>query len=209
MYALQRLFAERYRVEAVTTGRAVFGFGVLFPDIDWDLDTPEAPAAITADRTMLMTPAAVTRYLKHLTTYWRDKKPHATSLSFDDLRLIRAKLRPDVDVYPPLSLRIGVALHEMQHLTDEQYERLECIEQNERTIVSGGAGTGKTFLLMQLARRQAALGRKVLVVVHSELLAAFLRRTAMARGFESCHSILLPARRNSRLTFCSSMRVSS
>jgi hypothetical protein len=62
----------------------------------------------------------------------------------------------------------------MQHLTEEQYERLESIEQNDRAIVSGGAGTGKTFLLGQFARRCAARGRRVLVAVYSPTLAAHL-----------------------------------
>lgn len=176
MYGLQRLFSERYRIEPVISGRATFGFGVLFPDVDWELDTPEAPATITADRSMLMTSTATGRFLRHLSHYWRGKSSHSVSLSPNDLREIRAKIRPDVDVYPPLSLRLGLVLDEMQHLTEEQYERLECIEQNERAIVSGGAGTGKTFLLLQCARRRAAIGDRVLIVVHSEVLAAYLRK---------------------------------
>jgi hypothetical protein len=44
--------ADRYHLDSVISERVPFGFGVLFPDIDWDLDTPESPAAITADRAM-------------------------------------------------------------------------------------------------------------------------------------------------------------
>jgi hypothetical protein len=174
MYALRGLLAERYRLDSVISERVPFGFGVLFPDIDWDLDTPEAPSSITADRPMLLAPASAARFLKQLVRYWRDKQASAAVLGHDELRRLRAKLRPDVDVYPPLSQRLGQALTEMQHLTEEQYERLESIEQNDRAIVSGGAGTGKTFLLGQFARRCAARGRRVLVVVHSPTLAAHL-----------------------------------
>lgn len=174
MYALRELLADRYHLDAVVSERVPFGFGVLFPDIDWDLDTPESPASITADRTMLLSVASATRYLKQLIRYWREKRTSATAMAPEELRQLRAKLRPDVDVYPPLSQRLGQALTEMQQLTQEQYERLESIEQNDRVIVNGGAGTGKTFLLGQFARRCAARNRDVLVVVHSPTLAAHL-----------------------------------
>lgn len=177
MYALRDMLVHRYRFAPAIAGKAGFGFGVIFADIDWDIDTPEAPAAITADRTMLVSSAALGRYLKALVKYWREKHPSATTLSPGDLRSLRGRLRPDVDVYPPLTLRLGTALHEMQQLTEEQYERLDCLEQNERVIMSGGAGTGKTFLLIQFARRHAALGKAVTIALHSEVLAAYLRKS--------------------------------
>ena len=181
MHALRKLLVERYRIAGLDDS-VPFGFGVMFPDVDWDIDTPEAPATITADRLMLATSTGVARYLRHLIEYWRTKHPHARStLDIDTLETIRNSLRPDVDVYPPLTQRIGVALGQMQHLTEEQYERLEVIESNDRVIVSGGAGTGKTFLMMQLARRYSARGQTVVIVVHSELLAAHLRRAVPDR----------------------------
>jgi hypothetical protein len=175
MYALRELLSSRYKLDAIAAGRAPFGFGVVFPDIDWDIDTPECPADITADRLMVASPEYATRYIKHLVAYWKKKHPAASTLASDELREIRSRLRPDVDLYPPLSQGLGATLSELQHLTEEQYERLELIEHNERTIVTGGAGTGKTFLLMQYARRCAARGLRVSVVVHSPLLAAYLR----------------------------------
>jgi hypothetical protein len=175
MYALRELLSNRYKLDAVASGRIPFGFGVVFPDIDWEIDTPECPEAITADRLMVATPEYTAKYVKHLVSYWKSKQAGASTLANEELREIRSRLRPDIDVYPPLSQSLGATLTELQHLTEEQYERLELIEQNERTIVTGGAGTGKTFLLMQYARRCAARGLRVSVVVHSPLLAAHLR----------------------------------
>jgi len=175
MYALRELLSNRYKLDAIASGRIPFGFGVVFPDIDWDIDTPECPADITADRLMVATPEYAVKYVKHLVSYWKGKQAGASTLANEELREIRSRLRPDVDVYPPLSQSLGATLTELQHLTEEQYERLELIEQNERTIVTGGAGTGKTFLMMQYARRCAARGLRVSIVVHSPLLAAHLR----------------------------------
>jgi hypothetical protein len=198
MYAIQKLLSERYRLDSIVSGRACFGFGVLFPDVDWDLDSPEAPAALAADRAMLRTGAGMTRFIRSLVHYWRGKFPNAYNLAAPDLRELRNRLRPDVDVYPPVSQRLGLALREMQHLTEEQYERLDVLEQNDRAIVSGGAGTGKTFLLMQLARREASRGRKVMIVVYSEVLAAHIRRALPepqihVHTLGSLHSDAIPA----------------
>jgi hypothetical protein len=175
MYALRELLSNRYELDAIESGRIPLGFGVVFPDIGWEIDTPECPADITADRLMVATPEYAAKYIKHLVSYWKGKQAGASTLANEELREIRSRLRPDVDVYPPLSQSLGATLTELQHLTEEQYERLELIEQNERTIVTGGAGTGKTFLLMQYARRCAARGLRVSIVVHSPLLAAHLR----------------------------------
>ena len=176
MYALRALLSERYRLDVIASGRIPFGFGVVFPDIDWDIDTPECPAQITADRLMVATPEYAARYVKQLVAYWKRKQRFASTMTPKELRQIRGRLRPDVDVYPPLSQSLGATLTELQHLTEEQYERLELIEQNDRAIVTGGAGTGKTFLLMQYARRCAARRLRVSIVVHSPLLATHLRK---------------------------------
>ena len=176
MYALRALLSDRYRLDVVASRRVPFGFGVVFPDIDWDIDTPECPAQITADRLMVATPEYAAKYVKQLVAYWQRKQRFASTITPKELRQIRGRLRPDVDVYPPLSQSLGATLTQLQHLTEEQYERLELIEQNDRAIVTGGAGTGKTFLLTQYARRCAARGLRVSIVVHSPLLATHLRK---------------------------------
>ncbi len=184
MHALEKLLDERYGIESVTRGRLIFGFGVVFPDIDWDIDSPEMPAEIVADRFTLATAKGFKKYLKGLIGYWRDKKKQAGTVDAAELRTLRQKLRPDVDVYPPMSVRLGAALDQMQSLTTEQYERLEIIDQNDRVVITGGAGTGKTFLLMQCARREAASGRNVLVLVKSAILAAYLRSIEISSGIQ-------------------------
>ena len=177
MYALRALLSDRYQLDVVASGRLPFGFGVVFPDIDWSIDTPECPAQITADRLMVATPAYAATYLTRLVAYWKSKQRSASTLTREELRQVRRRLRPDVDVYPPISQSLGATLTKLQHLTEEQYERLELIEHNDRAIITGGAGTGKTFLLAQYARRCAARGLQVSIVVHSPLLAAHLRQS--------------------------------
>jgi hypothetical protein len=175
MYALRDLLSDRYRVAAVVRERLVFGFGVVFPDVDWEVDTSEMPADVVADKFAVTNARNFAKYLKHLKGYWQGKWPDRRPLEAAELREIRQRIRPDVDVFPAFSTRLGRTLEDMQRLTDEQYERLDVIDQNDRVVISGGAGTGKTFLLMQCARRERALGRRVLIVTESPTLAAHLR----------------------------------
>jgi hypothetical protein len=55
-------------------------------------------------------------------------------------------------------------------LDGEQFTALESILENDLVLVRGGAGTGKTLLAWELARREAKAGRKVLVLTFTEAL---------------------------------------
>jgi hypothetical protein len=176
-YSLERLLKDRFGL--LELGRPpCFGFGVVFPDIPWPSESPEMPRTLLADRQQCASSQAFGQYLRKLVSYWRGKFDHApgTSLSTRDRKRLLQALRPDFDVYPPFTLRLGQVKREMHTLTEEQFERMDIIEANQQAIISGGAGTGKTFLLMQCARKEAANGRSVLVVVESDVLAAHLRK---------------------------------
>lgn len=55
-------------------------------------------------------------------------------------------------------------------LDGEQFTALESVIGNDLVLVRGGAGTGKTLLARELARREAGAGRKVLVLTYTEAL---------------------------------------
>jgi hypothetical protein len=68
----------------------------------------------------------------------------------------------------------------LEALTPQQFHILEAVQDIGRAGIAGGAGTGKTVLAMEDARRYAAAGLKTLLVCHSKPLAEELRRR-MAR----------------------------
>jgi hypothetical protein len=174
MYALKRELMEGREGEFLND--VVFGFGVVFVDVTWDVDTPEMPREIVMDAPAFRDPSGVQSYLHRLVDYWTAKHRRRVQLDRHQLNLLRDRIRPNVDKYPPFSVHLGAAMRSMHSLTVEQYRVLDGLERNERVVITGGAGTGKTFLLMQAARREVAKGRRVLVVVESHVLAAHLRR---------------------------------
>ena len=51
--------------------------------------------------------------------------------------------------------------------TEAKYEVLDQLAENREFVVSGGAGTGKTWLAMELARRWAKEGQEVLLLAYN------------------------------------------
>jgi DNA polymerase III delta prime subunit len=61
-------------------------------------------------------------------------------------------------------------------LDREQMKILDMAEENDRVLVQGPPGTGKTVLAMELARREAAKGHRVLFLCYTESLGFELSR---------------------------------
>jgi hypothetical protein len=59
-------------------------------------------------------------------------------------------------------------------LTQEQYQTLSEIEEIDKVIIKGGAGTGKTVLAMEEAVRRAAQGDRVLLTCFNRPLGVYL-----------------------------------
>jgi len=60
-------------------------------------------------------------------------------------------------------------------LDQEQISILENLEENDRLLIRGPAGTGKTLMARETALREARQGKRVLFLCYTEALAAFLR----------------------------------
>lgn len=173
-FALEDLLEDRFELRSLPI-RPRFGFGVVFPDSPWTVESPEMPREIVADQTKCASADSLATALKRMISYWSSKVKQTRRLESSELKALRRMIRPNVDVYPPFTVQLGHTVRQLQSLTEEQYELMDSLEDNDRVVVSGGAGTGKTFVLLQGARRELAKGRSVLVVTHSEILAAHIR----------------------------------
>ena len=72
-------------------------------------------------------------------------------------------------------------------LTEEQFEALDAISDNPICLLRGAAGTGKTLLGIENARRAAAAGRNVLVLCFNHNLGSWL--AAAVAHFEPGHLV--------------------
>jgi len=73
-----------------------------------------------------------------------------------------------------LGSRIQLDEENRLRLNNTQMHVMESLEDNDRLLVQGSAGTGKTLLASEVARREAGKGKRVLLLCFTEALAAFL-----------------------------------
>jgi hypothetical protein len=177
MYALRDRLRERIGV-AVDDIR--FGFLVVTPDVDlalssfeWDAETYCGHGQFSRDFIKAVNRSAA---------YWRGRQPEKQPIDKHLHGKLLQELRPTFDRSPLLDARASTLDAAFVRLTDEQFTRLDLISEAPRVICNGGAGTGKTFLASEVARRHALAGRSVLFTCRSDILAAFARRLLAGTG---------------------------
>ena len=160
------------------------GYGVVFPDCDWAQAGSEWDPEMLADA---RDSRNLEVWLTRLFEYWRRKEPRPRPKP-DDTAIAELKrfLRPEVEVALPLHVRLNDVECRVAALTEDQMWMVDVAEANPRVICSGGAGTGKTFLALELARRWAAIGLKVLLVCRSPWLRHWLATRFAIPGVSVC-----------------------
>ena len=149
--------------------RLLYGFGIVFPHISFAQDDPEIESWQVYDRDSPRQP--VSRYILNLSINtrrnvqsqpWYDEQGSRPSLS--DIRELVDFLRGDFEQIVKPSDVLLETEEQILRLTEEQYGCLDQLQDNPRCLFDGGAGTGKTLLALEFARRQASSGKKVLLI---------------------------------------------
>ncbi|GCE12503.1 nuclease-related domain-containing DEAD/DEAH box helicase [Tengunoibacter tsumagoiensis] len=83
-------------------------------------------------------------------------------------------LRPSFEFFESPKSRRQRQSEELKYYTTEQFSALDSMEMNPRIIFSGPAGTGKTLLAIEAARRSNETGKKVLFLCYNNLLGKWL-----------------------------------
>ena len=132
--------------------------------------------------------------------YWKGKLQsqygfEGTGLSEEEMDRLANLLRGDFHFVPTMKDTIDATSKALCALTDEQYDVLESLADNERTLVSGMAGTGKTWLGMEQARRIFWAGQRVLYICFNKNIAEFVQYQFEKEGVgvdvSTLHSLML------------------
>ena len=97
-------------------------------------------------------------------------------LGRDGVHALEKILAKPFQLRTPLGTLLARDDSALQVLTQQQFHILRAIEAVPRAAVSGGAGTGKTVLAMEEARRSAESGLRTLFVCYNRGLATEARR---------------------------------
>lgn len=157
MFSLQQRLEES--MPRGVLSRVTFGYGVVFPDCDFTLESVEWSPEMVIDRRQLDRKDGVRRSLGLLASYWRGKPgPRNGLLGEAEMAQILGLLRPDFDVVPSLQHVADAADAELARLTANQFRALDAHERNPRIVFEGGAGTGKLSLPPRYAVVNAPVG---------------------------------------------------
>ncbi len=147
------------------------GFGVIFPDVEWRKQSSEWDIRTICDAKKFRN---FEGWLRKFFEYWHSKQGNARKLTKEDITALKQYLRPDFEVVEPLHVRLSQIEDIAVKLTEDQYKYLDIVAANSRVLCSGGAGTGKTFLAAELARRMASEDKNIALVCKSNWLKRYL-----------------------------------
>lgn len=99
----------------------------------------------------------------------------------DDLR---ARLFGEFTRMPVIDARRGAVIEEQNRATAGQARVLAALARNPRVLVFGGAGTGKSLVLVEAAKQEADQGRSVLITFHSPALRSFFEPYIAGRNID-------------------------
>lgn len=100
---------------------------------------------------------------------------------------LRKQFYKDFTRLPSIDSSTGRVLEQQHRATVEQARILAISTENDRIIVKGGAGTGKTLVAAELAKQEAALGKTALLTFRSPSL-----RTVMETYVEGHSVVVMP-----------------
>ena len=142
--------------------------GVVFPDIEFKSVSQEIISEIVYDNRT----EDITGYMNRVFDYWEERQHRQPSrLSPGDIRDIVQFLRGDFVFIPTLSDRLNSVEKRLVRLTSEQAQLMQALSLNKHLLIEGNAGTGKTLLAVDFAKKKAASRKKVLFLTYNKNLA--------------------------------------
>lgn len=171
------LGAQIDRLDGWRAKDLVLVHAVGFPDIpvhSLALGT-DAPPEIVIDRHGFTDPAAA---LDRVLAFHRGAREKRRPPGPDGAAMLRDLLAPTVQIAVPLAAAFHAEDDALVELTRGQSMLLSRMTRNARMAIHGCAGSGKTMLAVEHARRLADDGRDVLFVCFNKALAAHLHTSA-------------------------------
>ena len=180
MFALRDSIRKHFGKPAAES-RCLTGCAVVFPDVA----CPPLPLPPEVDRAQVIDchdlsksiSDAIARCARHAGRNHRPRdRGGPAGPAPGNVQSILGFLRPDFEVVVTPQVRIGRIVEKQVRLTEEQLNKLDELEENDRCLLTGAAGTGKTMLAMEYARREAGKGARVLLICFNKLLGDWIRR---------------------------------
>ncbi len=154
-------------------GRVTLGHAVAFPDVEVSGGRlrPDLPQVLILDRKKLQDVEAA---IRDVFAFWDAKDARDGPLGQDRLRLVTQLLARSFELRTPLGVELDAEDEQIIRLTEQQMWVLDMLRYHRRAAIQGCAGSGKTMLALEKARRLADEGFDVLLTCFNVPLARYL-----------------------------------
>ena len=149
-----------------------FGHAVAFPSgLLAGGPLPQTDPRLIIDGRDIQNPDGFRLKIENVFEFWADR---STLGSAGAARVVEA-LAHDMEIRQPLGLVVDEADREILRLSERQLGILRLLSASRRVAISGPAGSGKTLLAAEKAKRLAADGFRTLLACFNRPLADYLR----------------------------------
>lgn len=157
--------------------RCQYASAVIMPDMNFNLTGADIIRDILFDKSFQWD---LQKIINKSFTYWHDQMVDKHGFGGGDLEPSEIKrvadlLRGDFRLVPLMRSKIDQINEELCVMTEEQYDILSSLSDNDRLMIRGMAGSGKTLLAMEQARRAYWEGKSVLFLCYNSAIARFVK----------------------------------
>ena len=184
-YSVRAKLTEQRRGRALARGEVLHGHAVFFPDIAGvaTVSGPGLPAVLIGCASDLENPQ---RWIDSVFAFWETNARSAAPLGRKGVEAVREVFGRSFEVAPLTTPRLASRLAAQEarrlRLTQDQLKVLDFVRAHRRVAVRGGAGTGKTVLALEKARRLAGEGFRTLLTCYNRQLADHLASLCTGTG---------------------------
>jgi hypothetical protein len=158
-----------------------FGYFVAFPQVNFDKHSVEYQQWQIFDKSNYHSNHET--FLKNLVHQFTEK--HKSQFWFSpteslpgrhDLEEFCHFLRGDFERVRTAKERLTEFDKQVKTYTEEQFRILDSIQINERSVTQGSAGTGKTMIAIESAKRAASEGKKVFLTCYNRIIGEWMQK---------------------------------
>jgi hypothetical protein len=183
MWSLRTMLAGPKFPEANKVAKKTrWGWFVVFPDCTVTVGSPEWHPKKVLNSPEVANLSSFTAAFQGVIDHHISQDPHHEELSFDEVNHLAQMCRPIFDTVPSLKEELLRLDEVAMALTSDQYRVLDSALENPRLICIGGAGTGKTLVALEVARRRRDEGQSVILTCGSRPLLDLLARQPRVDG---------------------------
>lgn len=154
--------------------KTLMGHAAFFPDISnvERLIMPQSPQELIGCSVNF---EKFGKWVENVFEYWKGQVEKFQPLGSSRVTIAETIFSRPVEVHPLLASQLADEEKIRIQLTDQQAYLLSALGMRKRAAISGGAGTGKTLLALNKARKLAESGIRTLLICYNRPLADHLK----------------------------------